>query len=67
MTANRRILAHVVLETSADESTNAVMVAALRSAIQVGLNARVLELNVYALSPDIPPRQNSCRPNRTQQ
>lgn len=56
MTANRRILAHVVLETSADESTNAVMVAALRSAIQVGLNAHVLELNVYALSPDMQPK-----------
>jgi len=57
MTANRRILAHVVIETSANESiSNEAMAAALRSAIQVGLNARVLELNVFALSPDMPPK-----------
>lgn len=42
MTTNRRILAHVVIETSANESTsNEAMAAALRSAIQIGLNARV--------------------------
>jgi hypothetical protein len=57
MTANRRILAHVVIETSANESiSNEAMAAALRSAIQVGLNARVLELNVFALSPDMQPK-----------
>jgi hypothetical protein len=67
MAMNRRILAHVVIETSADESTsNEAMVAALRSAIQVGLHARVLELNVYALSPDMQPKHPGVHPPRSE-
>lgn len=51
MAENRRILAHVLIEMNplADQGADATK-AALRSAIQVGLNARVLELNVFPIA-----------------
>lgn len=51
MAENRRILAHVLIEMNplADQGADATK-AALRSAIQVGLNAQVLELNVYPIA-----------------
>lgn len=51
MAANRRILAHVLIEMNplAGQGAEATK-AALRSAIQVGLNAQVLELNLYPIS-----------------
>lgn len=51
MAEKRRILAHVLIEMDplADQVAEATK-AALRSAIQVGLNARVLELNIYPIA-----------------
>jgi len=51
MAENHRILAHVLIEMNplADQGADATK-AALRSAIQVGLNAQVLELNVYPIA-----------------
>lgn len=51
MAENRRILAHVLIEMNplADQGADATK-AALRSAIQVGLNARVLELSVFPIA-----------------
>lgn len=51
MAQHRRILAQVLIEISplASRSADATK-AALRSAIQVGLNAQVLELNVYPIA-----------------
>lgn len=53
MAENHRILAHILIEKNplADQGTEATK-AALRSAIQVGLNARVLELHVYPIAED---------------
>lgn len=51
MAENRRILAHVLIELNPLASQDAEATeAALRSAIQVGLNAQVLELNVYPIA-----------------
>lgn len=51
MAENRRILAHVLIEMNplAGQGAEATK-AALRSAIQVGLNAQVLELDVYPIA-----------------
>lgn len=51
MAENRRILAHVLIEMNslAGQGAEATK-AALRSAIQVGLNAQVLELHVYPIA-----------------
>ena len=51
MAENRRILAHVLIEVNplVDRDAQATK-AALRSAIQVGLNAQVLELKVYPIA-----------------
>jgi len=51
MAENRRILADVLIEMNplAGQCAQAIK-AALRSAIQVGLNAHVLELNVYPIA-----------------
>lgn len=51
MAENRRILAHVLIEMNPLTGQGAEATkAALRSAIQVGLNARVLELNVFPIA-----------------
>jgi len=51
MAENRRILAHVLIEMNPHAGQGAEATkAALRSAIQVGLNAQVLELNVYPIA-----------------
>lgn len=53
MAENRRILAHVLIEMNPHAGQGAEATkAALRSAIQVGLNAQVLELNVYPIAAD---------------
>ncbi|WPH15939.1 hypothetical protein [Variovorax paradoxus] len=51
MAENRRILAHVLIEMNPLTGQGAEATkAALRSAIQVGSNAQVLELNVYPIA-----------------
>ncbi|VTU30932.1 hypothetical protein [Variovorax sp. RA8] len=61
MAENSRILAHVLIEMNplASQSAGATK-AALRSAIQVGLNAQVLELSVYPIA-----AEDGARPVQT--
>jgi len=61
MQPSNEVLAHVVLKLPSDQSAESIS-AALRSAIQVGLSATVLDLKVYCLagryfpeSGDMPP------------